>query len=65
LKLSSAEIISISISKQITVSFMVMRTWMHAVNVNGFTCKDAEDVVVEDFVFPGFHIAGNTSNKPI
>ncbi|GJM85038.1 hypothetical protein PR202_ga00766 [Eleusine coracana subsp. coracana] len=33
------------------------------VNVNGFVCKDAEDVVVEDFVFSGFHIAGNTTNK--
>jgi quercetin dioxygenase-like cupin family protein len=36
---------------------------MHVVNVNGFACKDAEDVVVEDFVFSGLHIAGNTTNR--
>ena len=32
-------------------------------NVNGFTCKDAKDVVAEDFFFSGLHVAANTSNK--
>ncbi|TVU32126.1 hypothetical protein EJB05_23845, partial [Eragrostis curvula] len=36
---------------------------MSKVNVNGFTCKDAEAVTVEDFVLSGLHIAGNTTNK--
>lgn len=36
---------------------------MHAVRVNGFACKDAKDVVAEDFFFSGLHVAGNTSNK--
>jgi quercetin dioxygenase-like cupin family protein len=33
------------------------------VRVNGFPCKDANDVVAEDFFFPGLHMAGNTTNK--
>ncbi|CAD6250967.1 unnamed protein product [Miscanthus lutarioriparius] len=33
------------------------------VHVNGFACKDAKDVVAEDFFFSGLHMAGNTSNK--
>lgn len=31
--------------------------------VNGFACKDAKDVVAEDFLFSGLHTAGNTTNK--
>lgn len=31
--------------------------------VNGFACKDAKDVVAEDFFFSGLHMAGNTTNK--
>jgi hypothetical protein len=30
---------------------------------NGFPCKDAKDVVAEDFFFLGLHLAGNTTNK--
>ncbi|CAD6244548.1 unnamed protein product [Miscanthus lutarioriparius] len=36
---------------------------MSTVRVNGFPCKDAKDVVAEDFFFPGLHMAGNTTNK--
>ncbi|XP_039787127.1 putative germin-like protein 2-2 isoform X2 [Panicum virgatum] len=36
---------------------------MSQVNVNGFTCKDAKDVVAEDFFFSGLHVAANTNNK--
>ncbi|KAG0533045.1 hypothetical protein BDA96_04G158600 [Sorghum bicolor] len=36
---------------------------MSQVNVNGFACKDAKDVVAEHFFFSGLHMAGNTSNK--
>ncbi|KAF8647353.1 hypothetical protein HU200_065387 [Digitaria exilis] len=36
---------------------------MSKVRVNGFPCKDAKDVVAEDFFFSGLHLAGNTSNK--
>ena len=35
----------------------------HAVRVNGFPCKDANDVAAEDFFFSGLHMAGNTTNK--
>ena len=35
----------------------------HAVRVNGFPCKDANDEVAEDFFFSGVHRAGNTTNK--
>ena len=31
--------------------------------VNGFPCKDANDVAAEDFFFSGLHMAGNTTNK--
>lgn len=31
--------------------------------VNGFACKDAKDVVAEDFFFSGLHTTGNTTNK--
>ena len=43
-----------------TISYTYIK---HAVNVNGFTCKDAKDVVAEDFFFSGLHVAANTSNK--
>ncbi|KAL6623305.1 hypothetical protein ACP70R_033184 [Stipagrostis hirtigluma subsp. patula] len=33
------------------------------VRVNGFACKNANDVVAEDFFFKGLHLAGNTTNK--
>jgi quercetin dioxygenase-like cupin family protein len=33
------------------------------VRVNGLACKDAKDIVAEDFFFSGLHMAGNTSNK--
>ncbi|KAL6643952.1 hypothetical protein ACP70R_018718 [Stipagrostis hirtigluma subsp. patula] len=33
------------------------------VRVNGFPCKNANDVVAEDFFFKGLHLAGNTTNK--
>jgi quercetin dioxygenase-like cupin family protein len=33
------------------------------VRVNGFPCKDAKDVVAEDFSFSGLHLVGNTTNK--
>uniref|UniRef100_A0ACD5ZSF1 Uncharacterized protein n=1 Tax=Avena sativa TaxID=4498 RepID=A0ACD5ZSF1_AVESA len=33
------------------------------VRVNGLACKDAKDVVVEDFCYSGLHLAGNTTNK--
>ncbi|CAN6272703.1 unnamed protein product [Urochloa humidicola] len=36
---------------------------MSTVRVNGFPCKDAKDVVAEDFFFSGLHMAGNTTNK--
>ncbi|TVT98964.1 hypothetical protein EJB05_55700, partial [Eragrostis curvula] len=36
---------------------------MSKVRVNGFPCKDAKDVVAEDFFFSGLHMAGNTTNK--
>uniref|UniRef100_A0ACD5YRC6 Uncharacterized protein n=1 Tax=Avena sativa TaxID=4498 RepID=A0ACD5YRC6_AVESA len=36
---------------------------MSQVRVNGLACKDAKEVVVEDFFFSGLHVAGNTSNK--
>ncbi|XP_066318451.1 putative germin-like protein 2-2 [Miscanthus floridulus] len=36
---------------------------MSQVHVNGFACKDAKDVVAEDFFFSGLHMTGNTSNK--
>ena len=37
--------------------------FVDAVRVNGFPCKDAKDVVAEDFFFSGLHLAGNTTNK--
>ncbi|RLM79018.1 putative germin-like protein 2-2 [Panicum miliaceum] len=33
------------------------------VRINGFPCKDAKDVVADEFFFSGLHLAGNTSNK--
>uniref|UniRef100_A0ACD6A8R5 Uncharacterized protein n=1 Tax=Avena sativa TaxID=4498 RepID=A0ACD6A8R5_AVESA len=33
------------------------------VRVNGLACKDAKDVVVEDFYHSGLHLAGNITNK--
>ncbi|CAL4969330.1 unnamed protein product [Urochloa decumbens] len=36
---------------------------MSTVRVNGFPCKEANDVVAEDFFFSGLHMAGNTTNK--
>lgn len=36
---------------------------VHAVRVNGFPCKDVKDVVVEDFLFSGLHVAGNTTSE--
>ncbi|XP_062221143.1 putative germin-like protein 2-2 [Phragmites australis] len=36
---------------------------MSTVRVNGFPCKDAKDVVAEDFFFSGLHLVGNTTNK--
>ncbi|KAG2650996.1 hypothetical protein PVAP13_1NG213800 [Panicum virgatum] len=36
---------------------------MSKVRVNGFPCKDANDVAAEDFFFSGLHMAGNTTNK--
>ncbi|KAG0533039.1 hypothetical protein BDA96_04G158000 [Sorghum bicolor] len=36
---------------------------MSTVRMNGLTCKDAKDVVAEDFFFPGLQMAGNTTNK--
>ncbi|PAN05480.1 hypothetical protein PAHAL_1G188500 [Panicum hallii] len=36
---------------------------MSKVRLNGFPCKDANDVVAEDFFFSGLHMAGNTTNK--
>ncbi|TKW39222.1 hypothetical protein SEVIR_1G164500v4 [Setaria viridis] len=36
---------------------------MSKVRVNGLPCKDANDVVAEDFFFSGLHMAGNTTNK--
>ncbi|VAI53155.1 unnamed protein product [Triticum turgidum subsp. durum] len=33
------------------------------VRVNGLPCKDATEVVAEDFFFSGLHVAGNTANK--
>ncbi|GJN25284.1 hypothetical protein PR202_gb13091 [Eleusine coracana subsp. coracana] len=36
---------------------------MSQVRVNGFPCKDAKDVVAEDFFFSGLQMAGNTTNK--
>ncbi|KAL6888538.1 hypothetical protein ACP4OV_009564 [Aristida adscensionis] len=36
---------------------------LSTVRVNGFPCKGVNDVVAEDFFFPGLHLAGNTSNK--
>ncbi|KAF0895762.1 hypothetical protein E2562_014369 [Oryza meyeriana var. granulata] len=33
------------------------------VRVNGFPCKDAKDVVADDFFFSGLHMAGSTANK--
>ncbi|CAN6251573.1 unnamed protein product [Urochloa humidicola] len=35
---------------------------MSQVNINGFVCKDAKDVVAEDFFLSGLHVAGNTKN---
>ncbi|XP_027069417.1 putative germin-like protein 2-1 [Coffea arabica] len=32
------------------------------VDVNGKTCKEASSVTVNDFVFAGLHLAGNTTN---
>ena len=32
-------------------------------NVNGFTCKDAKDVVAEDFFFSGLHVAANSCEE--
>ncbi|TKW39223.1 hypothetical protein SEVIR_1G164600v4 [Setaria viridis] len=36
---------------------------MAKVRVNGFPCKDAKDVVPDDFYFSGLNMAGNTTNK--
>ncbi|PUZ75717.1 hypothetical protein GQ55_1G227700 [Panicum hallii var. hallii] len=36
---------------------------MSKVRINGFPCKDAKDVVADEFFFSGLHLAGNTSNK--
>ncbi|XP_051196389.1 putative germin-like protein 2-2 [Lolium perenne] len=36
---------------------------MSQVRVNGLACKDAKEVVAEDFYFSGLHVAGNTANK--
>ncbi|RCV06443.1 hypothetical protein SETIT_1G162600v2 [Setaria italica] len=36
---------------------------MSKVRVNGLPCKDANDVVAEDFFFSGLHMAGNRTNK--
>ncbi|XP_006647292.1 putative germin-like protein 2-2 [Oryza brachyantha] len=33
------------------------------VHANGFPCKDAKDVIADDFFFSGLHMAGNTTNK--
>jgi len=40
-----------------------MYEYVHAVQVNGFACKDATDVAAEDFYFSGLDKVGNTSNK--
>ncbi|CAL5021968.1 unnamed protein product [Urochloa decumbens] len=36
---------------------------MSKARVNGFPCKEAKNVVAEDFFFSGLHLAGNTTNK--
>ncbi|KAG2651005.1 hypothetical protein PVAP13_1NG214138 [Panicum virgatum] len=45
------------------VNLTCMYEYIHAVQVNGFACKDAMDVAVEDFYFSGLDKVGNTSNK--
>lgn len=43
--------------------YFIILLSLYAVRVNGFACKDAKDVVAEDFFLSGLHKAGNTSNR--
>jgi hypothetical protein len=62
----SSSVVSNYLINKLTVAyihFSNLLLLLHAVRVNGLPCKDAKDVVTEDFFFPGLHMAGNTTNK--